>query len=48
MSTQIDQIKKDMEAIAEKVDIWLKRVFVGLLFCLVVGIGCFFGKYWIF
>lgn len=50
MSAQIDQIKKEMKATAKKVNFWLKIVFVGLLLCLVVGIGCFFGgyEYWVF
>lgn len=48
MSAQIDQIKREMEATVKKVNFWLKIVFVGLLFCLVVGIVCFFGEYWIF
>jgi len=47
MSAQIDQIKREMEATVKKVNFWLKIVFIGLLFCLVVGAGCFFWKYWI-
>ena len=48
MSAQIDQIKREMEATAKKVNFWLKIVFVGLLSCLIVGIGFFLGEYWIF
>lgn len=48
MSAQIDQIKREMEVTAERVDFWLRIVFIGLLLCLLAGMGCFFGKYWIF
>lgn len=48
MSVQIDQIKREMEKTQKIVDFWLKIVFVGLLACLVIGIGFLLGEYWIF
>jgi len=48
MSVQINQIKKEKEVTTKKINLWLRIVFIGLLFCLMVGIISFLWKCWIF